>query len=77
MDFRDFFPLNVMVKVNDVASLVLAIVIYVGIGGVIGIIAGFLGWIIVLGLVLRIVSFVVWLYCLAGITFAALKFAGK
>ena len=69
-----FFPLNKIVKKDDVASLVIAIVIYVVASTIFGVCLGFLGWIPVVGILIGIVGTLVWIYSIIGIVFAVMDF---
>ncbi len=73
-NLKQYFP--IMSKKNDVMSLVIAIVVYVAVGAVIGAVVGLLSWIPVVGLILRIVTILVDVYCLAGIILAVLAYIG-
>lgn len=72
---KKVFPFSF--KANDVASLVVTIIIYLVAGLVIGFALGLVGWIIPLGLidmVLGLIGSIVELYILAGIVIAVLVF---
>lgn len=70
---KDFFPLSA--KVNDVKSLVISILIYIAISIVIGFVLGFFTWIPLVGTLVKLISGLADLYCLAGIVVAIMIFA--
>ena len=69
-----YFPLNSKVKKGDVVSLVIAIVIYVAVAAVLGILLGFIGIIPIVGIITGIISTLVWIYEVVGIVLAILTF---
>ena len=69
-----FFPINNNVKKDDVVSLVIAIVIYVVASAILGVVLGVLAAIPVVNILVGIVGTLVWIYSLAGIILAVLKF---
>lgn len=77
MNFRSYFPLNSRVRPGEGASLLIAIVIYLGISAVAGLVSALLGWFPILGWVLRIVCWLIGVYCLAGIILSIVDFAKR
>lgn len=71
---KKFFPFSV--KGTDIKSLVISIIIYIVIGFVGGLIIGLLGAIPLIGLLFRIVGWLLDIYCLVGIVLAVLHFLG-
>ena len=69
-----FFPVSNNVKKGDVISLVIAIVVYVVVASILGVALAFLAGIPVVGLLVGIVSTLIWIYEVAGIVLAILKF---
>lgn len=69
-----YFPLNKSVKSGDIVSLVIAIVIYVVVAAVLGTLLAFIGGIPVVGLIVKIVGTLVWIYEIVGIVLAILTF---
>ena len=71
---KKFFPFSFGVKTKEINSLIAGILIYVVIGIVMGALAGLLGNIPVLNVLVGILTGVLEVYCTAGIVFAVLKF---
>jgi uncharacterized Tic20 family protein len=69
-----YFPLNNKVEKGNVASLVIAIVIYLIAPSIAGIIVGLLSFIPLVGSILGLVSSLFGIYCLVGLIFAIIKY---
>ena len=69
---KALFPFKA--KAKDVGSLIIAIVIYLGVGIIAGAVIGLLSGIPVLGWIAGIVCALIDLYCLVGIVVAVLTF---
>ncbi len=69
-----YFPLSASVRSGDVISLILSMVIYVVACAVLGVLQTVLGWIPVVGVLLKIVFSLGGLYCVAGMVLSVLKF---
>lgn len=69
-----FFPVSAKVKKQDLASLIISIVIYIAVGLVVGVADKLLGWIPVLGFLLGLVFYVIGIYCTVGIIIAIIRF---
>ena len=61
-------------KTKDVKSLVITIIVYIVINFILGLVLGLLAAIPLLGFVFNIVSWLVSIYCLAGIVLAVLNY---
>ncbi len=70
---KSIFPFSFGAK-KDVVALVVNILIYLVAGAVVGVVLGLLGRIPVLGLLFRLLSGLVGLYCLVGIVLSVLDF---
>ena len=70
---KAIFPFSFGAK-KDVVALVVNILIYLVAGAVVGVVLGLLGRIPVLGLLFRLLSGLVGLYCLVGIVLSVLDF---
>lgn len=70
---KSIFPFSFGAK-KDVVALVVNILIYLVAGAVAGVVLGLLGRIPVLGLLFRLLSGLVGLYCLVGIVLSVLDF---
>ena len=71
---KQFFPISV--KGTDVKSLIVAIIIYLVVGFVGGLIIGLLGAIPLVGWLFSIIGWLLDIYCLVGIVLAVLYFLG-
>lgn len=69
-----YFPLNAKVQKDNITSLVIAIVLYVVIAAVLGILLSFIGIIPVVGIITGIISTLVWIYEVVGIILAIVTF---
>lgn len=69
-----YFPVSTKVKKQDLASLIVSIVIYLAVSLVMGVADKLLGWIPVLGLLLGLVFYVIGIYCTVGIIIAIIRF---
>ena len=69
-----YFPLSAGVQPGDVGSLILSMVIYVVACAVLGILQAVLGWIPIVGVLLKLVFSIGGLYCVAGMVLSVLKF---
>lgn len=69
-----FFPINNTVKSGNIVSLVIAIVVYVVVAAILGVLLGFVGGIPVVGMIVRIVGTLIWIYEVVGIILAILTF---
>jgi len=77
MDFlKKVWPHPFKLAQKEVKPFVILIVIYVVANIVAGVISGLLSGVPVLGWILSIASYLVYLYCVAGIVFSILKFVG-
>lgn len=68
------FPLSASVLPGQVKSLILSLVIYLAACAVFGILQAILGWIPLVGFLIRAVFSLLGLYCVAGMVLAVLKF---
>ncbi len=71
---KPFFPLNNKVQKGNAGSLAIAILLYLAVSVVCGIILGLLSLIPFVGILTTIVGALVGLYCLAGIVLAIVAF---
>lgn len=72
---KKFFPLSYQsVKKEDTKSLIVAIVIYIVVALVAGLVLGLLGKIPLIGWIFRLVSWLIRVYCIAGVVLAILYF---
>lgn len=69
-----YFPLSVSVRSGDVGSLILSMVIYVVACAVLGVLQMVLGWIPIVGVLLKMAFGLLGLYCVAGMVLSVLKF---
>ena len=69
-----YFPLSASVHPGNPRSLILSVVIYLVACAVMRILHTILGWIPIVGWLLRLVFSLVGLYCVAGIILSILKF---
>ena len=69
-----YFPLNNKVEKGNIASLVIAIVIYLIAPSIAGIIVGLLSFLPLVGSILGLVSSLFGIYCLVGLIFAIIKY---
>ncbi len=69
-----YFPLSNRVNAKDTRSLVVSILLYIAVGLVMSIVGKLLGWIPVIGFVLGLISWVLDIYCLAGIVLSILRY---
>ena len=69
-----YFPLSASVRPVDVGSLLLCMVIYVVACAVLGVLQTVLGWIPIVGVLLKLVFSIGGLYCVAGMVLSVLKF---
>ncbi|MCQ2427510.1 MAG: hypothetical protein MJ137_03775 [Clostridia bacterium] len=77
MDFlKKFWPHPFKLEKKVVKPFVIMLIIYVAVTVAASIISGVLSFVPVLGWILSIVSWLVDLYCTAGIVFSILKFVG-
>lgn len=64
MNIRAYFPLNRRICPGDTGALIVTIVLYLVICGVAGVLRWVVGWVI------RILCWLIGVYCLAGIVLA-------
>ncbi|MDD2261368.1 MAG: hypothetical protein PHY13_01690 [Clostridia bacterium] len=69
-----FFPLNKNVKKKNISSLIIAILLYVVVSIVMGVLQKLLGPIPVLGWVMGLLGWLVWVYSVIGVILAIVKF---
>ncbi len=69
-----FFPLNKNVKKKNISSLIIAILLYVVLSIVVGLLQKLLGAIPVVNWVMGIVGYLVWLYSVVGVILAIVKY---
>ena len=69
-----YFPLNDSVHPGDLKSVVISVLIYLAACAVMGILQAILGWIPIVGGLIRLVLSVLGLYCAAGIILSVLKY---
>jgi len=69
-----YFPLSASVQAGDVKSLILSLVLYLVACAVLGVLQTILGWIPLVGILVRIVCYVLGLYGVAGMVLSVLKF---
>jgi len=72
--FYQYFPLSASVQPGHAVSLFLSLVIYLAACAIMGILQAILGWIPVVGAILRLIFSLIGLYCVAGIVLSVLKF---
>lgn len=69
-----YFPLSDSVHPGDLKSVVISVLIYLAACAVMGILQAILGWIPIVGGLIRLVLSVLGLYCAAGIILSVLKY---
>lgn len=69
-----YFPLSDSVHPGDLKSAVISVVIYLAACAVMGILQAILGWIPIVGGLVRLILSVLGLYCAAGIILSVLKY---
>ncbi len=69
-----FFPLNKNVKRKNISSLIIAVLLYIVLAVVVGVLQKLLGAIPVVNSVMDIIGWLVWAYCVIGIILAIIKF---
>ena len=69
-----FFPLNKNVKKKNISSLIIAILLYVVVSIVMGVLQKLLVPIPVLGWVMGLLGWLVWVYSVIGVILAIVKF---
>ena len=69
-----YFPLSSSVQPGDVKSLILSLVIYLVACAVLGVLQTILGWIPLVGAVIRGVCYLLGLYGVAGMALSVIKF---
>lgn len=69
-----YFPLSANVLPGNVKSLILTLVIYLVACAIMGILNVVLGWIPLVGWLLRLIFSLVGLYCVAGMALSVVKF---
>ena len=65
MNIRAYFPLNRRIFPGDTGALIVTIVLYLVICGVAGVLRWVVGWLPVVGWVIRILGWLIGVYCLA------------
>ena len=68
-----YFPLSDSVHPGDLKSAVISVVIYLAACAVMGILQAILGWIPIVGGLVRLILSILGLYCAAGIILSVLK----
>lgn len=71
---RPWFPLSSLVYPGEVRSLIVSLVIYLIACAVLGILQTVLGWIPLAGVLIRIVCWLLGIYCVAGMAVSVLQF---
>ena len=69
-----YFPLSANVLSGNVKSLIVTLIIYVVAAAIMGILQAVLGWIPLVGWLLKLIFSLAGLYCVAGMVLAVLKF---
>ena len=69
-----FFPLSFSVLSGDVKSLILTLIIYLIACAIMGVLHVVLGWIPLVGWLLKLIFSLIALYCVAGMVLAVVKF---
>ncbi|MFA5342074.1 MAG: hypothetical protein WC332_09875 [Clostridia bacterium] len=69
-----FFPLNKNVKRKNISSLIIAILLYIVLSVVVGVLQKLLGAIPVVNWVMGIIGYLVWAYSVIGVILAVIKF---
>ena len=69
-----YFPLSFNVLPGDVKSLILTLIIYLVACAIMGVLNAVLGWIPLVGWLLRLIFSLFGLYCVAGMVLAVMKF---
>ena len=70
----DYFPLSSAVEMGNVRQFATALAIYLVACGVLGVLSAVLGWIPLVGWLLKTVFSLLGLYCVAGIILAVFRF---
>lgn len=73
-NYYRYFPLSESVKSGDVVSLIVSIVIYVVACAVLGFLSKVLGWIFLVGFLLKLLFSLIGIYCCVGVILSVLKF---
>ena len=71
-EFNDFFPLNN--RPSTTRDVLIIVGIYVAAAVVMGLLITLLGRIFILGVIIKIIGFIVCAYCLVGLVAALLKY---
>lgn len=69
-----YFPLSANVLSGNVRSLIVTLIIYLVAAAIMGILQAVLGWIPLVGWLLKLIFSLAGLYCVAGMVLAVLKF---
>lgn len=77
MNVNQFFPLTRRVMRDDARSLLVVVIVYLIIGGALKIASWLLGWVPLLGVILRALFWVLGVYCTIGIVVAVLEYCRK
>ena len=72
--FHPYFPLSLKVQSKDTRSLVVSILLYIACCLVMSIVGKLIGWIPLVGFVVHVVSWLLDIYCLAGIVLSILRY---
>lgn len=74
MDVNQAFPLTGKIVRGAVGSLLVVVIFYLAIWAAARVLSGLLGWIPVVGWILRVIYWLAGIYCIVGIIFACLQY---
>lgn len=74
MNLDRIFPLTRRVSRDDARSLLVVVILYLVVCGVIKIAGWLLGWVPLVGIILRVLFWALGLYCTVGIIVAVLEY---
>lgn len=69
-----FFPLSVSVQPGDLKTALTSVVIYLAACAIMGVLQMILGWIPLVGALLRLVCSLLGLYCVVGMVLSVLRY---
>lgn len=70
-----FFPLSASVQPGDLRTALISVVIYLTACAILGVVQMILGWIPLVGTLLRLVCSLLGLYCVGGIVLSILRYS--
>ena len=77
MKLLAYFPFSAAVQPNDLSSFIRSVLVYLIGGGVLGVILKLAGLLPIFGIVARLISIAVGIYCLVGFILTVLRFLNK